>query len=414
MDTTRLITIGAAVSGLAILLMVVGMVLTHLLSDDPANQPLAGPESAEESEPSAAETTDGLVESATSPNHASTGAGATDAGADPGGLDPNLSLVERIARHSRQAAGAEAEDTVDMRGSEPAPIDETSNEPSIATGAPNSMLGGIGQEQGMASDGVRSWNLNNGDSSETEDAVQAEFVGPIEQARASMANGDYDRAKSLLRSADGTGDDQIRASFLLGLLAALVDHDFEKAEEYFSQCVERSPESGSFLNNLAVTEVQNRDFLEAFRHWEKALISQDDGQPIAVIAHNIDILLQYIDRHPGAVPRTHQENFRSLRDRRRRLFGGTTNGDSGWLYMDVERDADGTFRSVQSRSIGALQLEDDRCHFCNVCRGCGRVKCPNTDCKQGFLQPGNQRVPCDTCHGRKSVPCPHCSDGIRG
>lgn len=229
-----------------------------------------------------------------------------------------------------------------------------------------------------------------------------------------MANGDYERAKSLLKSAGGTGDDPVRTSFLLGLLTALVDHDFDKAEQYFSKCVQHSPDNGSFLNNLAITEVQSRDFLEAFRHWEKALISQQDDQLVAVIGHNVDILLQYIDRHPGAVPRTHQENFRNLRERAWRLSAGTADGDSGWFYSDVELDADGTLRPARSRSIGTLQLEDDQCHFCNVCRGCGLVKCPNTDCKQGYIPQGNQRVPCETCQARKSVPCPHCSDGIRG
>ncbi len=459
-DNTRLIKFAAAVGGLAILVMLGGILLSQFSSRESSNEPLGVTGTAEEPESPVIETTSRHGGSSTRRDHALADADITD---DTEGPNPHMSLVERIARQSQVASiteGAEETDSASGRGAEPVPTGKTTDDSSITASPQNPIPGGIGLEQDMDRDDARSWNLKDGDSFEAEfirydpgsarvtwrttggafvqcrlvelaeedqewvlakaqDAMQAEFKVLIEQARACMGDGDYGRAKTLLRSTSKTRDEQVCASFLLGLLTALVDHDFDKAEEFFAHCVERSPNNGSFLNNLAITEIQKRNFSDAFRHWERALISEQDNQVIAVIAHNIDILMKYIERHPGAVSQTHKKKFRSLQDRPSKLSGGMIDSDSGWLYLDAQVDADGVLRPVDSRSIGALKLEDHKCHFCNVCRGCGLVKCPNTDCRQGYEQSGgrrkaNRRVPCSTCQGRKSVPCPHCSDGIRG
>lgn len=446
-DNTRLIAMATAVAGLAIILMLAAILLSQFLFRESYNEPSVATETAGES---TAPVTDTVAQSVD--------VRIADDAEDPNGLNPHLNLAERLAKLSQEASITEAAEEIDsagVRGAEPVPTGKATDAPSVTASPQRPIPGGIGLERGMECDGARTWNLKDGDSFEAEfirydsdlaqvtwrttggtfvqcrftelaeedqervlaraqDALQAEFKTLVERGRASMGDGDYDRAKKLLRSASRMEDKETCASFLQGLLAALVDHDFDKAEEHFVHCVERSPNNGSFLNNLAITKIQKRDFSGAFRRWERALIFQQDDQVIVVIAHNTDILVQYIEHHPGAVPEVYKEKFRGLRDKLTKLSGSMADSDSGWLYLDVQLDADGTLRPVHSRSIGTLKLEDDQCHFCNVCRGCGLVKCPNTDCRQGYERRGNRRVPCDTCQGRKSVPCPHCSDGIRG
>jgi len=450
-DNSKLITIAAAVSGLAIILMLAGILLSQYLSRKPADEPLVVIQSDDESKPPVTETTAPPEESSLPSGHASTDARITDGAEDLDG--PPLSLTELLARQSQESSIGETAEEV--RRAEPPPTDKTTDAASATASPKRPEPGGLGPSQGMESDRARTWNLNDGRSFEAEfirydpdstlvtwqttdgafvdcrltelpeedrqlvlakaqDALQAKFETLVAEARASMGDGDYDRAKRVLTSASRMVDEQVRASFMLGLLAALVDNDFDKAKTSFAHCVERLPNSGIVLNNLAITEIQNREFSDAFRHWEKVLVSEQDDQVIAVIAHNTDILLQYIERHPGAAPPVHKENLRKLRDAAVKLSGGETDSDTGWLYLDVQLEADGTLRPANSRSIGTFELEDHQCRFCNVCRGCGLVKCPDKNCRQGYEGRDNRRVPCDTCQGRKSVPCPHCSGGIRG
>jgi len=455
-DNTKLIAIAAAVGGAAIILMLAGILLSQFIFRESSDKPLGVSGIAEESEAPAIETTSRRGGSSTRHDHAPADARITDGAEDRNGPNPPMSLMERLVKQSQEGPITEVAEETDSAN---APSDETTHAPSVTATPQHPAQDGIGPAQGMKHDGSRTWNLKDGDTFEAEfieydsdsalvtwrtsggviaqcrladlaeedqewvlvkakDAMQVEFKTLVEQARASIGDGDYDRAKSLLTSASRMEDAQVCVPFLLGLLSALVDHDFDKAKTSFAHCVERSPNNGAFLNNLAITEIQKRDFSHAFRHWEDALISQQDDQVLAVIAHNADIFVQYIERHPGAVPQVHKERFRGLRDKSSKLSGSAADSDSGWLCLDAQLDADGTMRPVDGRSIGNLKLEDHQCRFCNVCRGCGLVKCPNTNCRQGYEQAGGRRkanrVPCNTCQGRKSVPCPHCSDGIRG
>jgi hypothetical protein len=115
----------------------------------------------------------------------------------------------------------------------------------------------------------------------------------LDEAWGLIDRGDYGPGRLRLMDARKANSEDPRADFSLGLLDALIDHDWKSAEERFASCVRFDRENVSSLNNLAVAQVYNHEEDKALNHW-KAILDQDAAT--ADVVHNLGCLRYLIEQ----------------------------------------------------------------------------------------------------------------------
>lgn len=112
--------------------------------------------------------------------------------------------------------------------------------------------------------------------------MQADEARFVEEALRMLDVDDVDTAWDRFLRASKANPKGIAGEYMMGLISALIDHNADKAEDHFSECVKRrnaAPESLSnvergdligSLNNLALAEIRQRKYDSAIKHWKTA------------------------------------------------------------------------------------------------------------------------------------------------
>ncbi|MCR4412043.1 MAG: hypothetical protein NUV77_06405 [Thermoguttaceae bacterium] len=231
-----------------------------------------------------------------------------------------------------------------------------------------------------------------------------------------LAEGRYLVARQKLYAALKADRDRFDASFALGLLEAIVAHDWERAERHFSQCAKLEPKSIAVLNNLALVRLRTNKEGLALRHWD-AVLNAGLPPPDEVVQNVARVCFLVTNRRLVLSP----EHVRALDVLARKMDVATHAKQVGMFrYMRPDGEAGTNFRWPSLPGLA----ED----WCMLCLGYGRVKCP--DCARGAVrtpatrvlgvdpstgtvvtQTGTVRSRCSRCGGEGWVDCRMCSDG---
>jgi len=109
--------------------------------------------------------------------------------------------------------------------------------------------------------------------------LEAEADKLVEEAIEMINVKNYKKADEKLQKASNVYPDHLDSLFLLGFGAFLTD-DIKGAEKRFTQCLSRSPNNVSVLNNVAVCEALTKEFASAVRHWEQASILAPENEHV--------------------------------------------------------------------------------------------------------------------------------------
>jgi hypothetical protein len=219
-----------------------------------------------------------------------------------------------------------------------------------------------------------------------------------------IERGDHDLGRRVLVEAGRKNKDDIRVDFSLGLLDALLDHNWPSAEKRFAECVRREPENTASMNNLALTRLRLTWDKSALRAWE-VLLDQDSTPP--EVLQNLGRVRHVL--HGGRMPKNP-----ALAEAVDRLYlkasiasGKSSQPRTGFLFMPLTL-ADG-------RTVGWTEAKQYEDTWCTVCQGNGQMRCPNPTCVRGMVKlpklQGGGRAPCNTCRGTGSATCNACSRG---
>jgi len=241
-------------------------------------------------------------------------------------------------------------------------------------------------------------------------------------------------ALSSLLEASQTDPDSIHADFLIGLVYAVVVGNYEKSTRHFIECLKRQPEQVAVLNNLALSEIRQRNFKGASKHWKEAtrLAPAND-----VVYYNLKRLTTFKGHKVLVVPPEFFSDVERLLAKRDANIIDTSqefpvanpsfdrpvrtqkpSAGEGWRYA-ILPDVDLGFLGMETDF-----LVDDKCVACNAM---GRLDCPVRDCAKGkvsvmdtellgrnpvsgdaIVSRQRVRVPCKMCRGTGFVQCPVC------
>ena len=283
---------------------------------------------------------------------------------------------------------------------------------------------------------------------------------------------DYKQAADKLAAAAKLNPASGRPMFIQGLVNALGLRNPQAAEKNFSECVRRwAPTAAdnsetknnhaAALNNLAITQVRQRNFDAALRNWKQASTVLPGT---AEIAQNLGRLLHLSEKTKFMpLPRANQKSATDL-------FASTMAASQthafdervGWLYMQlagsaprfelpkrdparatlpgIDRNANAGNPRIEPGAASVLKrptvptggrstrLED--C-YCMLCNGDSQTDCPVRNCARGrvpvqktevisrnpvsgepMTRTRTVRVPCTTCKGEGKVKCTVCREGI--
>jgi hypothetical protein len=211
----------------------------------------------------------------------------------------------------------------------------------------------------------------------------------------------------VLLEARRAGRNDLRSDFSLGLLDALVVHDWPSAEKHFVQCARREPGHIASLNNLALVRLRTAWGKTALRTWEEVL---DQGVPPSEVVQNLGRLRHLVQA--GKVPKRTKdaklaEAVEQLYIRAATAANQSAQPHMGFLFMGMKR--------ADNRTIGWSDAKKYEDAWCLVCLGKGQVKCPNANCLRGTVKApafqGGGRVTCDSCGGYAAMACKACING---
>ncbi len=219
-----------------------------------------------------------------------------------------------------------------------------------------------------------------------------------------IERGDHDLGRRVLLEAGKRNRDDIRIDFSLGLLDALLDHNWPSAEKHFAECARREPQNTASLNNLALTRLRLAWDKNSLKPWE-AILSQDAVPP--EVLQNLGRVRHVLQG--GRVP-----SSPALAEAVDRLYlkvsittGKSSQPRTGFLFMGLTL-ADG-------RTVGWSEAKKYEDTWCVVCQGSGQARCPNPACVRGMVKvpklQGGGRTPCQQCRGNGGITCNACSRG---
>jgi len=285
------------------------------------------------------------------------------------------------------------------------PVPTTTRSPSGPwTGAPGAAAGTLGPGAAGAGQGNLVRQSASGPGKPPPPGLVVSLNPDLEKvltgAWAMIEQGTIEAARRTLSEAAKSDSDDIRALFSLGLVDAVLLHDWPSAEKHFAECARRKPDNVPSLNNLALVELRTRHEARAVTHWSAALAEYAVPPEIAQNLGRVQALL--------AAKRARLKDS-SIKTLDEISTAAATSGHgfhprSGFRYMGLLL-ADG-------RTVGwsAPQYYDDV--WCFACHGNGQVPCPDPACARGGSRRSRlQQGPCPTCGGETVVACPACLRG---
>lgn len=235
-----------------------------------------------------------------------------------------------------------------------------------------------------------------------------------------IAAGNLEAARDKLTEAVRANPDDIRASFAIGLVAALREHDADAAEKRFADCVRRQPEHVPSLNNLALTRVRLKRYRLAVRDWEAALRLVPNCDDVV---HNLGRCQALHDKKRFMLDSSTLKALGEVRKLGADQGAASYQRGTGWHYMSFSPDVGQVSGWPQGASLQDLA--------CSVCNGRAQVACPNRGCRGGNIKELRTRVvgrnpvngaqitetfpvsvPCPVCRGRGQVDCQTCNGGV--
>lgn len=238
----------------------------------------------------------------------------------------------------------------------------------------------------------------------------------FENALSLVAQGRYPVAYQKLHEILKADRNRFDVLFALGLLEAVVAHEWDDAEKHFSQCAKLEPKSVPVLNNLALVRLRTNKAGLAFRHWE-AVLDAALPPPDEVVQNIARTCLLVRNRRLILSP----ENLRAL-DLLARKVDAAARAKQGAMFYYLLPDGEPARGFRWPNPPG---LTEDWCTFC---LGYGKVKCPS--CVRGAVrspatrvlaadrdsgtvvtQTGTVRSRCTRCKGTGWVDCQACADG---
>lgn len=249
--------------------------------------------------------------------------------------------------------------------------------------------------------------------------VLDEFDRPLAEAWSIIQGADvrqgYEQLLALWKKDRG----DFRVAFSLGLLEALLGHNWAEAEKRFAQCQRLVPDHPAALNNLALVRLRIGQEHLALRHWE-AMLAANPAPPEVV--HNLR-RCQALVR--SGVLRFSPSRLKVLDELAARAApeGSPLRPNVGFLYLPLKLPGEQTIGWPRPRSY------HDR--WCMMCNGRGVVRCPEPDCARGTVRASAPRllyvdpltrtrvmpsVPvrtaCRVCKGEGWIDCKRCEAGI--
>lgn len=247
----------------------------------------------------------------------------------------------------------------------------------------------------------------------------AEFDRPLAEAWGAIRAGDgrrgYEQILELFKQDRG----DMRVAFSMGLLEALVAHNWPEAEKRFALCQRLSPEHPAVLNNLALVRLRTGQEHLALRHWEAFLASHPAPPEVVQNLRRFQALA-----HSGQV-RLAASRLKTLDELAARAAedGTPLRPNIGFLYLPLKVPA--------GETVGWKERRFYHDRWCAVCNGRGAVRCPDPDCARGTVRASAPRllyvdpltrtrvvqsVPvraaCRVCKGEGWIDCKRCNRGI--
>ncbi len=247
----------------------------------------------------------------------------------------------------------------------------------------------------------------------------AEFDRPLAEAWALILSGESRHGYEQLLALFKKERDDLRVAFSLGLLEALLAHNWPEAEKRFAVCQRLAPEHPAVLNNLALVRLRTGQEHLALRHWE-ALVTSHPALPEVVqnlrrfqaLAHAGQLRLA-----PARLKTLDELAAQAAKD------GTPLRPNVGFLYLPL--------RMPDGQPVGWNQPRFYHDRWCVVCSGRGAVRCPDPDCARGSVRASAPRllyvdpltrarvvqsVPvraaCRVCKGEGWIDCKTCNRGI--
>ncbi len=238
----------------------------------------------------------------------------------------------------------------------------------------------------------------------------------VEDGLRLVAQGRYSVGYEKLNEALKQDRNRYEVLFALGLLEAVVAHDWEDAEKHFSQCAKAQPKSVAVLNNLALVRLRTNKEGLALRHWDACLAVATP--PPDEVVHNIARVCVLVKNRWLVLS---PEQVRALDLLARKVdVAARARQVAAFRYLPPDGEAGNSFRWPTPPGL----LED----WCVVCLGYGTVKCPA--CVRGAVrssatrvlaadrdsgvvvtQTGTIRSRCANCGGNGWVDCRACNAG---
>ncbi|MCR4413638.1 MAG: hypothetical protein NUV77_14550, partial [Thermoguttaceae bacterium] len=235
-----------------------------------------------------------------------------------------------------------------------------------------------------------------------------------ELIRAGEVKQGYDKLEDLFKKDRG----DFRVAFSLGLVEALVGHDWQEAEKHFATCQRLQPDHPAMLNNLALVRMRTGQEHLAIRQWETLLAA---GPPAPEVVQNLRRFQTLAHAGQFRLKPSHLKAIDELA-RRAAETGAGFKTNVGYLYLPL--------KGPDGRILGWLEPRKYHDRWCVVCGGRGGVRCPDRDCARGtvrkvqpktlFLHPISKsriveyvpvRVACPVCKGEGWIDCAKCDEG---
>ena len=208
------------------------------------------------------------------------------------------------------------------------------------------------------------------------DELEAKEDQLISEAESLFDSENFDLAEKKFEAASRINPSGIRADFCAGMITALFGRDAPEAEKYFRKCVERRSslrdvllpaESANLvasLNNLALTEIRQRNVSSALRHWEEAV---EMGPPPPQLVQNLG-RLGYLSKPEirsklGAraavnVSTAERRRWEGLFTKAARsVTGEVFDSNIGWLYMQFIRETKSSDSGIEAPTKAAPHTE---------------------------------------------------------
>ncbi|MBS0204801.1 MAG: trypsin-like peptidase domain-containing protein [Planctomycetes bacterium] len=112
------------------------------------------------------------------------------------------------------------------------------------------------------------------------EALRKEADKLVEEALEMLNIDNFAVAQAKLEKAGKVYPDHLESLFLLAV-GSFLGRDFKLAETRFAACLNRAPNNVALLSNMAVSEVHNKHFAAAVKHWEKAGSVDPDNKNVA-------------------------------------------------------------------------------------------------------------------------------------